>query len=305
MLLCVMLINSAKKIIFLYVVFFPICIFSYQQDPASRPVPRDQNVVIERQKEEKEVLDNKFAITLHKPNYILPFYYTGSPYNAVYINETPSNESLKHSEIKYQLSFKVPLWNNILTTPTSLYLAYTQLSYWQLYNKKSFFRSTDYEPELFTQTKLNWNMGHNWFLNSIKFGAVHQSNGFGNTMERSWNRVYLEVSASNEHGLISIQPWYIFHDNLYHTYNPDMAKYLGYGEIILAYKFNQQTISLQAHSLIENRARYATGIVRYTFPIINQINGFVELFSGYGQSLIEYNHRTNSVGVGLALNNYI
>jgi len=296
-----------KKIIFALAMIFPLSGFTYANsaDYVNQSTVKAQNIAIEKQREERKVFNNNFAITLHNPTYILPYYYTGSPYNSIYENQTPSDESLKHNEVKYQFSFKIPVWHDMFLSSTSLFFAYTQLSYWQVYNKNAFFRSTDYEPEFFTRTPINWNVAGNWFLNIFKLGAVHQSNGFGNYMERSWNRVYIEMTASNDHAFLSIKPWYVFHDSTYELYNPDMAKYLGYGQVVLGYKYNNQTISLQAHSFIERHGRYATGTLRYTFPINKRLAGIVEVFSGYGQSLIEYNHRTNSAGVGFALNNFI
>lgn len=264
-----------------------------------------ENVLDARNQQEKQSLDNNFSVTLYKPNYILPFYYTASPYDAVYKNETPSDEELNSSEIKYQLSFKIPIFTHLFYTPTNLFFGYTQLSYWQLYNKKAFFRSTDYEPEIFTSTTLNLPLGEKWAFHSFRLGAVHQSNGFGNEMERSWNRVYFELAAAGEHGSLSVRPWYVFQDATYKKYNPDMAKYLGYGEIILAYKFEKPVVSLQTHGLVEHGGRYATGTLNISYPLNKYINGFVQFFSGYGQSLIEYNHHTNSIGCGFSLNNFI
>src|SRR5690242_10342736 len=64
--------------------------------------------VITRAKKEARILPDSFAVAFYKPNYILPYYYTGSPYKSVYNNHTPNNEGLKRDEVKYQFSFKIP-----------------------------------------------------------------------------------------------------------------------------------------------------------------------------------------------------
>lgn len=261
-----------------------------------------QNLLIKRDKLENKEKVNRFAITLYKPNYLLPYYYTASPYNAIYLNQTPNGEKIDKSEVKYQISFKLPLWHSVFSKTTTLFFGYTQLSYWQPYNTNAFFRSTDYEPEVFTQTKLNIPAKYGWILNQIRLGAVHQSNGFGDTLERSWNRIYLQVAASSDKSYLSIRPWVVIHDSSYQKYNPNLANYLGYGEIIYAYKINNAVLTLRAHGLLEHGGQHATLITTFSVPLSKKVSAYLQIFSGYGQSLLEYDHRTNSAGIGFLLN---
>jgi phospholipase A1 len=283
-------------------------------DPASYPnsIPAASNnhdlnlsPVVVRATNENRLLQNPFSIAFYKPTYILPYYYTRSPDNSVYAGETPEGESLKKSEVKYQLSFKVPIWQRIFSTPTSMYFAYSQLSYWQLYDRDPFFRETDYEPEFFLSSEVNWHLLGSWHINFLNLGAIHQSNGFGGAQERSWNRVYMGATASSENWVITVRPWYVFHDSTYERQNPNMANYLGHEQIIVACKFYSQVLALEARNAIEHHGRHAALTATWSFPITKHINGYLQVFSGYGQSLIEYNHRTNSAGVGIALSNWV
>lgn len=258
-----------------------------------------------RAKKEENIFPNSFAIVFYKPTYVLPYYYTGSPYYSVYNNNTPQDERLKNSEIKYQLSFKVPVWKNIFHYSTTLFLAYTQLSYWQAYNKTAFFRETDYEPELFIANEINLHLFGEWHTNFLNLGAVHQSNGYGGSMERSWNRIYLELIASNDNWMISLKPWFVIHDSALHRYNPDIVSYLGHGQVLVAYKYYRQVFSVIGRSFLEHGGRRSTGEFTWSFPITSNLSGYFQVFSGYGQSLIEYDHRTNSVGIGIALSNWV
>lgn len=269
------------------------------------PNPNSNAAIDRRAKKENIVEKSPFSITFFKQNYILLYYYTASPDNNVYVTHIPPGEHIKSSEVKYQLSLKAPIWKNILGSNSSMYFGYTQLSYWQFYNKNAFFRETDFQPEIFVTNQLYIPLVSDWQISAINVGAVHASNGFGDKLERSWNRVYIEAVASGENFMLSVKPWYVVRDSTYQKLNPNMASYLGYGEITAAYKFSKQVITLQTHSLIEGGGRHATFIVSYSFPITSYLNGFVQIFSGYGQSLIEYNHRTNSAGVGISLNNLI
>ena len=130
-----------------YLIFHSSCFALENNAESQNPTPVEQ-----RQIKEQAIPSNFFALQLYKPTYILPYYFTGTPDNAAYES---IDRTVQHSEIKYQISFKVPLYKNILNTSTSLYLGYTQLSYWQLYIHDPFFRETDYEPDLFLSSTIN------------------------------------------------------------------------------------------------------------------------------------------------------
>lgn len=259
------------------------------------------NVVEARVKKEELVKPDSFAITFYKPTYFFPYYYTGSPDNAVYQNNTPNNEKLNRGEVKYQLSLKVPLWQRMFSSCSSLYFAYTQLSYWQAYNNRAFFRETDYEPELFVATHIKYPLSPSWKVNFLNVGVTHQSNGYGNSLQRGWNRLYAEAILSNDHWMVSIKPWYVISNN---SKNDDITSYLGNGRVLVAYKYYRQVFSLQASNFIENPKR-TSGELTWSFPLIPYLKGYVQVFSGYGQSLIEYNHRTNSGSIGVALSDWV
>lgn len=260
--------------------------------------------VAERATHDKKMISDYFDISLYKPNYLLPYYYTGTVDNAAYQNMTPGSERLKHNEVKFQFSAKVPAWRNVYNDRSTIYLAYTQLSYWQLYNQKKFMRENDYEPELFLANEVNWHLGKKWNINFLNVGAEHQSNGLGTgtVLERSWNRLYLEGIASNDNWMIDIKPWIVMSTN---KNNNDIAKYLGYVQAIVAYKYHQQVFAIRGYNLVEHGPRRAAVELTWSFPIVPYIKGYIQVFSGYGQSLIEYNNRTNSGGIGITLSDWV
>jgi phospholipase A1 len=279
--------------------------FFNEQPTKESQVELEKSPITKRANKEDKIMDNPFGIAFYKPTYILPYYYTVSPDYAVYRNNTPDGTSLRHGEVKYQLSFKVPIWRDILGYPSTLNFAYSQMSYWQLYNNTAFFRETDYEPEVFFANEINQPLSQYWHINFLNIGASHQSNGYGGPLERSWNRVYIEAITSSENWMVSLKPWLILHDHTYNRYNPDIGKFMGYGQATVAYKYNHQVLSVEARNFIESGGTRATTTLTWSFPLTKQWNGYIQVFSGYGQSLIEYNHRTNSVGVGIALSNWI
>lgn len=203
------------------------------------------------------------------------------------------------SEFKAQVSLLVPLFIDMFGSHWSLNAAYTQLSYWQVYAKSQYFRETNYEPTLFVSS----NFLPNW-LASV--GMVHESNGRGGSLERSWNRAYIDISFSGKHWLISIKPWIlIFKAESSTLHNPNISHYLGNGRVVIAYQFAHQELSLMFRNAAESGFSRGALEVGYEFPIYGKINGYLQFFSGYGQSLIEYDHYTNSVGVGVILSNWV
>lgn len=263
-----------------------------------------QDIVEQRSQKEQNILNNPFAISFYQPTYVMPFYYTGSPYNAVYQGNLPDNQPLMHDEIKFQFSFKYPLWTFYKTH--TLYLAYTQMSYWQAYQRSPFFRETDYEPEIFLANQVEIPLGKGWETNFLNVGAMHQSNGEGGNLERSWNRVYVNAIESKGNWMIQVQPWYIINDSSLQTHNPNISNYLGYGQIVVAYKYSQQVFALQIRNEIESGFSRGALQLTWSFPLgIRNLKGYIQVFSGYGQSLIEYNHYTNSAGIGLSLSDWL
>ncbi len=264
-----------------------------------------KNVVLQRVKQEQAVLNNPFLITFYQPTYIIPFYVSQSPYRQIYVNNTPDNEGLNNYEVKYQFSFKLPIWYHMFDTRSSIYVAYTQLSYWQAYNNSAFFRETNYEPEIFLANQINWQLPDGWEMVFTNLGLVHESNGKGGDLERSWNRMYLDNILSKGNWFVSIKPWIVFHDQSLNRYNPDIAKYLGYESATVGYKYHKQIFSFQTENTVESGFSRGSMQFSWSFPLTTHLNGYIQLFSGFGQSLIEYDHYTNGVGIGISLSNWI
>lgn len=260
------------------------------------------DVIANRLQKEQKQENNPFLLSVYKPNYLLPFYSVGSPYTASV--DGANRENLKREEVKFQLSFKVPVWRNVYNNRSTLYAAYSQLSYWQAYSRSAFFRETNYEPEIFLANNTDWHLSNNWQIKFLNLGMVHQSNGRGGNWERSWNRIYGEVIIANENWMLNLKPWYVIRDASYRRQNGDMANYLGYDQIVLSYKYHNQTFALEKTNIEKGFSRGAIQAT-WSFPITAKIKGYIQYFDGYGQSLIEYNHRTHSVGIGIALNDWI
>ncbi len=261
--------------------------------------PKQKSALDKRLAEEDIISSSPFGIALYQPTYVLPFYYTQTPYNRIYKGTTPNDQRLNPIEFKAQLSFKVALLHNFLGKDSSFNMAYTQLMYWQLYTNSPYFRETNYEPEIFISKKV---LPFLW----TNIGAMHQSNGRGGDLERSWNRAYISFQFAYNNLLVDVRPWVlIFKSYSSNLDNPDIARYLGHGDVVIAYKAGPVTLSMMLRNTVESGFKRGAEEFDVSLPVYKKVKVYIQVFSGYGQSLIEYNHYTNSAGIGISLSDWL
>jgi len=216
-----------------------------------------------------------------------------------------ANEDYDHTEVKFQLSLKACLWKNIFEDNGYLLCAYTQRSFWQAYDfgNSSPFRETNYEPELM----LTFFNDYDLYVaknRMITIGINHQSNGRSDTTSRSWNRVYADFIFERGHFYLEIKPWIRLHESKDGDNNPDIDKYLGYGELTAMYNLKDHTVSLMLRNNLRLRNRGAIQL-DWSFPLIDNMKGYVQFFNGYGESLIDYNRSVNSFGTGVIISDWL
>lgn len=254
---------------------------------------------------EREIITKNTAdkypdiVNLYNPSYVLPFYRTNNPFQQVYFNATPNNQLLKRDELKAYFSFLIPLFRHLYKNkPVALNFAYSQLMFWQVYAKSQYFRETNYEPELFIENYFNRCL-------ATQLGVSHQSNGRGGYLERSWNRAYLQLKLTGRQWLFQLRGWAVIAaDQSSNLHNPNIAYYLGYENILFSYKLRQLKASIEAQNI---ESGFTRGFVKISvsYPILKSISLYAQLFNGYGQSLIEYNHKSTGFGIGVSLNDWI
>ncbi len=256
----------------------------------------------QRVKQEKALSCNPFTLIGHRENYLLPMSYNSSR------NGEPlgiSDSSLNNVEVKFQFSVKFAVWRNIIAD-ADLWAAYTNLSFWQAYNesRSSPFRDSNHEPEVFLSK--NNDLTLFGFTNTVnRVGVVHQSNGKGGTESRSWNRIYLQMFLERDNLTLVFKPWYRIPESRKDSPgvstgddNPDIQAYLGYGEIKALYKWENHTFSLLWRNNLRRSDNRGAVELGWIFPITGCINGYLQYFNGYGESLIDYNSSVNRIGIG-------
>lgn len=252
-----------------------------------------------------------FVVRTYLPNFFLPLHLTSN------INRSPSspnqpartsNPDYRAVDAKLQISLRAKLVEDLLLPGADLWVAYTQQSLWQLWDSKdsSPFRSTDYQPEVIYVVPVPEKFGKlplGWNLRMLQVGLAHQSNGQSDPLSRSWNRI--TMGAGFERGDFSLR---LRGNQRLEVQgkddNPDLADYIGRGEVNLTWVPGLSTLGLTWRTSLKSASR-GSWQVDWTHPVFSDqpagLRWYVQLFDGYGETLLDYNHRQTSLGIGLSL----
>jgi phospholipase A1 len=247
-----------------------------------------------------------FNFRAYKPVYLLPAFWSSDqnelPRSPNPRNTVASPQSLTDVEAKFQLSFKTKALENVFGDNGDVWMAYTQSSRWQVFNGDASrpFRETNYEPEVMLVFRTSYHVG-GWSGRLLGIGVNHQSNGRADPLSRSWNRVIASVGMDRGDWALMLRPWWRVSDGNDDD-NPDISDYMGRGDATLVHRRGRQEFALMArHSLRGGGASHGAVQFDWGFPISRALRGHVQLFDGYGESLIDYNHRATYVGFGVSL----
>ena len=191
-----------------------------------------------------------------------------------------------------------------------IYFGFTLQAWWQVYseNISKPFRESNYQPEVFYMAPLDWHPfgGNTGFV----VGFEHQSNGQRQILSRSWNRVYGHFLFEKDEFALSLRPWWrVSEEEKEFPFdpdgddNPDIEDYMGHYELGMAYKWNDLQLGFMGrYNFSSHNGAAELGL---TFPLWGKLRGYASVFTGYGESLIDYNHKQTRFGLGIALNDLL
>ncbi|MDH7451574.1 phospholipase A [Luteimonas composti] len=249
-----------------------------------------------------------FNFRVYKPVYLMPVFWTSD------VNDTPASpnpdntvttpQGLDALETKFQLSFKTKAVENLFGDNGDIWLGYTQSSRWQVYNAEQSrpFRETNYEPEVLLVFRNGYSLG-GWNGRMAAVGINHQSNGRGDPLSRSWNRIMFNIGLDRDNWALMLRPWIRISDGDDDD-NPGIEDYVGRGDLTLTHVRGRNEFSLMArHSLRGGDRSHGAVQFDWGFPIHESLpmRGRLQVFHGYGESLIDYNHKATYVGLGISL----
>lgn len=211
------------------------------------------------------------------------------------------------AQTKFQVSAKYSI---LYPSKIGLYAAYTQTSWWKLYDKSSPFYETNYQPETF----LLFESGNN-FANDVKLGPIdyiqlspiyHKSNGRDGEESRGMNLYYAQTQLSfgevyNVGVAVKIFDYY----NVSRK-NADIDSYIGHYEADVFLKIKSRDVYLLDKE--ELHFKFGSGkdkgwfcaevqariITSYIQPKI-----FIQVYHGYAEWLINYSEKGTCVRAGL------
>ena len=251
-----------------------------------------------------------FNIRANRPVYLLPAMYTSRindlPTSPNPVNQVQDIQALKHVEAKFQISLKTKAVEGLFGEYGDVWLGYTQVSRWQVYNEDASrpFRETNYEPEASLMFNTQYQV-LGWQGRLLGLTLNHQSNGGALPLSRSWNRAILNIGLEKDNWVVMLRPWYRFAEDTDKDDNADIEDFTGKGELQVVHKRNQNEYALLLRHNLESDSE-AKGAVQFdwTFPVKGALRGHVQIFDGYGESLIDYNHRATYVGLGISLSSW-
>ena len=300
---------------------------SPQQDHSIKSASNNPHIAIEKSSPKLSYLERKWRLTsqgdwnvsdfeTYKSNYLI-ITKTNST------NDAPSspsqlnsaNRNLDDKDLKFQISLKTEMMSNIplirelpYVTSSRIWAAYSQQSNWQVFDSKASrpLRENNYEPEIMLSLGINNEVSgekKHYIPRMLNLGLVHQSNGRSNPISRSWNRLYLESGWElTDRVSLMVRPWWRIPES--QDDNPDIEKYLGYGDLAVRWeddaRKNVATLTLRNNLRADNKGYAQLDLQR---QVLN--NPYLKLHlmasTGYGASLLDYNHEQTILGVGISL----
>ncbi len=248
----------------------------------------------------------RYGINLYRPNYLLFARYSDNPNEHPFTPLFPPGDlDFDPIEARFQLSFKFRLWATE-DRRFGVWAAYTQQNQWQVYNKgmSSPFRESNYEPEAMLTYNPDLALGAGFHWRLFNLGLNHQSNGRSDALSRSWNRVIATFGFETDNFVLLVRPWYRIGEEETEDDNPDIEDYLGYGDITGIYKWRGHSFTLMGRGN-PSTGKGAAQIAWTTPPLLGPLRGYIQAFTGYGDSMIDYNWSQNAIGIGVSLNDLL
>ena len=248
-----------------------------------------------------------FNFTGYRPNYFFPVHVSSG------LNRIPETPAAGHAgtlphyrqlEAKLQISVRTKLAEGLLLPGADLWFAYSQQSLWQIYSGgiSRPFRATDHEPELIYIVPVPFDLPLGFKAKMAGVGLAHQSNGQALPFSRSWNRMYALGAVENGDVALTAHYNWRIHESDGQDDNPDFTKYRGRTALLALWSPGFYALGALVKTNFDSRGSLQLDL---TMPVRRQdpkgLRWYAQVFTGYGETLIDYNFRQTSFGAGVTL----
>ena len=216
---------------------------------------------------------------------------------------------------KFQFSFKYRLIN--LGEPggedlhrRTLQFGYTQRSLWDIENESSPFYDTSYIPSLFFESLASSDHDGGWFTwLGWQGGYQHESNGRDGVDSRSLDTLFVRPGLA----IGPLDGWHLIFSPRFWSYigglddNSRIKDYRGYAEWMVTIGKNDGP-SLTYTGWAGKGFDHFTTQLDLTIPLRFKVVDFatfllIQYYNGYGESLLDYDRRSETVRAGISLVN--
>jgi outer membrane phospholipase A len=249
------------------------------------------------------------------------------PHEPMYFISGPTDPNTKFQfSLKYQIFSDHGQIDELAPWASNLYVAYSQTSFWDIGGESSPFFDSSYRPEFLFQLgprRASWfdEIGMTRF--DVQAGLKHESNGKDGLDSRSMNTVYISPiltfgdpghdrlreqagRSADDTFFVAVAPrvWAYVLD--IDDTNQDIYHYRGYGDLRLVAGWRG---GFQAAFIgrLGNDWDKGSLQVDLTYPLqklaVRDLGMYLhaQLFTGYGESLLEYNESDTTFRMGLSL----
>ena len=261
---------------------------------------------IEANKAMNNWLDGVFGLQPYKVNYLMPYAYRETAYKSY------DSVEYKNIEAELQVSLKLGVGSNLFGLNEKYYLSYSHKAFWQIYTESSPFRETNYNPEAFVVFPV-FDKTSMFQLRSLKFAIAHNSNGQPEShnealytyhyedpqnMSRSLNYIYAEATLQHDTLVTGFKIQARLPEAKETDDNPNIMEYMGFTEVKLTYFLHKHVFTMVARgNIMKGQGALET---TYSYPLLNDTYVYAKIFTGYGESLIDYDNYITKFAIGFS-----
>lgn len=205
---------------------------------------------------------------------------------------------------KIQISIKHTLYDDGKKNKSrkeKFYMGFSYKSIWGAWEMSAPFEDHNFNLDLFYCSD-NYNCDEINAYSPAKsqrhyLGLEHSSNGQGGPLSRSWDRVYARAMNWQGHHAYSAKIWWYRRIS---GNNSDAEEFLGFSEFEYRYNGNYHT-SVKVNAG-DNKGNMSIDWSKKSGDTAT-LYYFVQLFHGYGESLLTYNQKRTAIRAGIRLAN--